>query len=299
MKPSVSIVIPTRNRSAVLARCLAALPAGTRALKAPQVIVVDDCSSDDTGKVVDQFCSATGWQVRYLHQDCPLGANAARNAAIQVARGEVITFIDDDVLVTDGWLHRLLAGLSEHFPIVSGPVRLMAEGPVFGKHREEVSGYLSEILVPARGARGEIVPAACNMAAFRWVFDRARFDQNIQPPVEENDWLERTGVSAQFVPDAWVWHYKTQQELNPRTILVDVWRRGSEGGWWLRERLGIPARERWSLARRSLHTSVRAFGHAVLRRCWGGVVVGIGELSRALALAGLLHRGPRAPESWR
>ena len=297
--PIVSIIIPTRNRSTMLGQCLAALPAGARDLKSPEVIVVDDCSSDDTNKVVDQFCSATRWPARRLRQDHPLGANAARNAALQIARGEVIVFIDDDVLVPEGWLLKLLSGLSENFPIASGPVRLTADGPIFGKHREEVSSYLSEILVPARGQRGEIVPAACNMAAFRWVFGRAQFDHNVQPPVEENDWLERTGVSAAFMPEAWVWHYKTEQELKPRRILVTVWRRGSEGGWWLRERLGIPAGRRWALARRSLHTSLRAFGHAVLRRCWGGVVIGLGELSRALALAGLVNRGPRLPESWR
>jgi glycosyltransferase involved in cell wall biosynthesis len=299
MKPYVSIIIPTRNRSAVLARCLAALPAGVRGLQSTEVIVVDDCSSDATCNVIERFGNATGWPVHCLHQQHPLGANAARNTGLQAAQGEVVVCIDDDVLVTDGWLLKLLAGLSEHFPIVSGPVRLMAEGPVFGKHREEVSSYLSEILVPARGARGEIVPVACNMAAFRWVFDRAQFDENVRPPVEENDWLERTGQSARFVPEACVWHYKTEQELKPHRILASVWRRGGEGGWWLRERLEIPARKRWTLAKRSLRTSLRAFGHAVLRRCWGGVVVGLGELSRALALAGLLHRGTRAPESWR
>jgi hypothetical protein len=37
----------------------------------------------------------------------------------------------------------------------------------------------------------------------------------------------------------------------------------------------------------------------VLQRCWGGAVVGLGELSRALALAGVVNRRPRVPESWR
>lgn len=299
MNPSISIIVPTRNRSAILARCLAALPAGACGSESPEVIVVDDCSSDDTNSVVDQFCSATRWQVRLLRQDRPLGANAARNAALQVTRGEVIVLIDDDVLVTEGWLSKLLAGLSERVPVVSGPVHLMMDGPVFGKHREEVSSYLSEILVPARGSRGQIIPAACNMAAFRWVFDIARFDEAVRPPVEENDWLERAGVRAGFVQEASVWHHKTQAELNPSRILAGVWRRGGEGGWWLRERLRIPAHERWMLARRSLHTSLRAFGHALLRGCWGGVVVGLGELSKALALAGFVKRRPRVPESWR
>ena len=299
MTSGVSIIIPTRNRAAILARCLASLPAGARGLEVPEVIVVDDCSNDDTSQAVDEFSNTIGWQVRYLRQDHPLGANAARNAALRIAQGELLVFIDDDVLTTEGWLRQLLAGLSEQFPVVSGPVRLMTDGPIPGTHREEVSSYLSEVLVPVRGLQGEIVPVACNMAAYRWVFDRAYFDEKVRPPVEENDWLERTGVRAGFVHEAWVSHYKGQRELALRTLLAGVWRRGGEGGWWLRERLKIPARRRRLLTRSSLRTSFRAFGHAILRGCWGGVFVGLGELSKALALAGFVNREPRAPQTWR
>lgn len=299
MTPRVSIIIPTRNRAAILARCLAELPAGTRGLESPEVIVVDDCSKDDTKKTVEQFCSVTGWQVHYLSQDRPLGANAARNAALKIARGEIIVLIDDDVFVSAGWLCKLLAGISEDLPVVSGAVRLMVDGPIPGKHREELSSYLSEILAPVRDLQGQIVPAAGNMAAYRSVFDRTRFDEKLRPPVEENDWLERAGVRAGFVQEAWVAHYKTEQELRLGRLLTTVWHRGSEGGWWIRERLRLPAHKRRFLARRSLRTSFRAFGHAMLRGCWGGVVVGLGELSKALALCGLVNRGQRAPESWR
>ena len=299
MNPSISIVIPTRNRSAILARCLAALPVGTRGLAAPEVIVVDDCSNDETGKVVDQFCMETRWPVRSLRQNRPLGANAARNAALRVAHGEVIVIIDDDVLVSEGWLSKLAAGLSANFPVVSGPVRLALEGPVLGKHREEVQAFFGEILQSPVGFDGQHLPVLGNLAAYRKVFELAGFDEFLRPPIEEADWLQRAGVQCGFVPDAWVWHYKTPESLSPGAVLAGVWRRGAEGGWWARERLRIPAHERWALARRSLRTSLRAFGHAGFRRCWGGVVVGLGELSTALALAGLVNRGPRVPESWR
>ncbi len=228
-----------------------------------------------------------------------MGANAARNAALQAAHGEIIVFIDDDVLVTDGWLSKLLAGLSEQCPVVSGPVRLTLDGPVLGKHREEVSSYFSEILSPPRGSRGEVVPVLGNLAAYRTAFESAKFDETLRPPIEEADWLRRSGVQCGFVSDAWVWHHKTREEANPGRILAGVWRRGSEGGWWLRERSKIPPHERRTLAKRSLQTSLRAFGHAAFRGCWGGAVVGLGELSRALALAGLIHRGRRVPQSWR
>lgn len=295
----VSIIIPTRNRGAILARCLAALPAGARGLAAPEVIVSDDCSSDDTEKVIRQFCVESGWHVRHLRQVHALGANAARNAAVRLARGEVLVLIDDDVLVTEGWLRKLLSGLSAEFPVVSGPLRLLAEGPVLGKHRDEIQAFFGEVLESPVSFDGVHVPVLGNLAAYRTLFQKALFDECIRPPVEEADWLRRTGARCGFVSDALVWHYKTQEEFNPKQVLPSVWRRGREGGWWVRERAKITARECRKLAVRSAHISLRAFGHALVRRCWGGVVIGVGEMSKALALAGILNRNPRLPESWR
>ena len=196
MKNSASIIIPTRNRSAILARCLAALPAGARGLIPPEVIVVDDCSNDSTCQVVDQFHFDTHWPVLCLRQDRPRGANAARNAALRVAHGEIIVIIDDDVLVTEGWLAKLTSGLSDDCPVVSGPVRLSIEGPVLGKHREEVQAFFGEILRSPVGIDGQQVPVLGNLAAYRKVFALAGFDESLRPPVEEADWLQRTGAGA-------------------------------------------------------------------------------------------------------
>ena len=299
MNESVSILIPTRNRSAILAKCVAALPEGIRGINPPEVIVVDDCSTDDTTQVVEAFGRASGWQVQCLRQERPLGANAARNSALKVARGETIVLMDDDAIATEGWLAKLLSALSKQYPVVTGAIRITLKGAILGRHREEVSTYLSEVLTAPHGAVGETVPVACNMAAYRWVFDRAVFDERVRPPTEEGDWLRRTGVSAAFVPEALVWHYKTAEETQLNRMLRLAWFRGSEGGWWVRERLNVPSGRRLLMVGQSLKTSVRAFGHAAWGRCWGGAIVGLSELSRALALAGLINRGPRVPESWR
>jgi glycosyltransferase involved in cell wall biosynthesis len=299
MNESISIVIPTRNRSAILARCLAALPAGARGLNAPEVIVVDDCSSDPTARIVEEFARVSGWSAQCLQQERPQGANAARNRGMHIARGEIIVMIDDDAIATEGWLAKLLSSLSQESPVVSGAIRLTIEGPILGKHRGEVSPYLSEVLSPPIGVDGVTVPVACNMAAFRWVFEAANFDERLRPPAEEDDWLRRTGASSRFVPEALVWHYKSPEEIRVMRMLRLAWFRGSEGGWWIRECGNTSVRQRLPIAMHSLSTSGRAFGHAIFRRCWGGVVVGLSELSKALALMGVINRGTRVPGSWR
>ena len=228
-----------------------------------------------------------------------MGANAARNAALKVARGQVIVLIDDDAIVTEGWLRNLLNGLSQEYPVASGAMRLTLEGPLLGKHREEIQGTLGEVLRAPIGFDGQTVPVLANLAAFRWVFQRANFDETVRPPLEEAEWLLRADVRAVFVPDALVWHYKTKEDLRLSRVLRYVWLRGSENGWWVRERLGTPYLKRLSMAGMSLRTAIRSFAHAVWQRCWGGLVVGLGELSMALALMGIINRGPRTAKSWR
>jgi glycosyltransferase involved in cell wall biosynthesis len=296
----VSIIIPTRNRASVLTQCLGALGKEICGAGPCEVIVVDDCSADETQMAVEQFARASPFSVQCLRQAKPLGANAARNRGLELARGEIIIFLDDDVLVPPGWRAKLLSGFATTgCPVVTGPVRLMIEGHLLGKHRQEIGSHLAEVLEAARGLDGEVVPVAGNMASWRWVFDRARFDETLRPPTEEVDWLGRACVKAGFVPEAWLWHVKTREELRLLPLLKGAWWRGSEGGWWIRERAKVRSQERLPMALRGAKNCARAFGHALARRCWGGVVVGLGELARSMALVGLTNRGDRVPESWR
>lgn len=94
MKPRASIVIPTYNRARYLTRVLDALerqdtPAGTF-----EVVVADDGSTDDTSTVLER---ETSFPLIRLRQD-NAGPAAARNGAIEQASGEIVIFIDDDVI---------------------------------------------------------------------------------------------------------------------------------------------------------------------------------------------------------
>ena len=92
----ISVVVPTYNRAEVLDRCLGAL-----AGQAPdEVIVVDDGSTDDTRVVLARHPWAG--VVRQYNQ----GRSAAKNAGVQAARGDVVLFMDDDVIATPGLIAR-------------------------------------------------------------------------------------------------------------------------------------------------------------------------------------------------
>ena len=104
-----SIVIATRNRSALLGRTLDAVAGQHWPRAQMDVIVADNGSIDDTRAVV-AAARDRGLPVRYLLVQQP-GKSHAVNAALQVTRGDVIAFTDDDVQPEPGWL----AGLARAF----------------------------------------------------------------------------------------------------------------------------------------------------------------------------------------
>ena len=96
MRPLVSIIIPTYNRSYSLPLSLASVIAQN--YKNIEIIIVDDNSSDNTSAVCQRFMSEFGDIIQYVRNETNLGAAASRNKGIQLARGDLVTFLDSDDL---------------------------------------------------------------------------------------------------------------------------------------------------------------------------------------------------------
>lgn len=107
--PYVSVIVPTHNRPDRLQACLRSL----LALKYPryEIIIVDNApSTSATRDFIEQECHDLP-QVRYVREDRP-GVSWARNRGMMVARGEILAFTDDDVVVDPYWLIELVRGFS-------------------------------------------------------------------------------------------------------------------------------------------------------------------------------------------
>jgi len=100
----LSVVIPTYNRLPILQKCLRALEAQQLADPAVgfEVVLVDDGSSDDTVAWVQQHASELP-HVRLICQEHG-GPAEGRNRGVDAARGDVIVFIDSDLVVAEGFL---------------------------------------------------------------------------------------------------------------------------------------------------------------------------------------------------
>jgi Glycosyl transferase family 2 len=98
-RPRLSVIVPVYNDRAGLSRCLPALAAG--AGPDVEIIVVDDASTDDSAAI------AAALPVRLIRMPANAGPAAARNSGARHASGDILLFVDSDVVVAPGALDRV------------------------------------------------------------------------------------------------------------------------------------------------------------------------------------------------
>lgn len=96
----LSVIIPTYNRRDSLLRTLESLSRQTYPADRFEVIVVDDGGNDGTAEVADR---RHPFPFRYIRQENQ-GDAAARNRGAQEARGDVLQFLDDDIVLEPGFI---------------------------------------------------------------------------------------------------------------------------------------------------------------------------------------------------
>ena len=95
--PQISIIIPVYNVEAYLEKCVDSVLA--QRAGDFEVILVDDGSTDSSGRLCDAYAQAHAQQVRVIHQ-ANAGLGGARNTGIEAATGEYLLFIDSDDFVS-------------------------------------------------------------------------------------------------------------------------------------------------------------------------------------------------------
>ncbi len=126
--PPISVVIPAYNAAHSITDCMNALQ--RQCIDHPfEVILVDDGSTDETGKLAAE----AGAIVVRKERGRPA---AARNAGIQAARGDIICFTDADCEPHDNWLHELT------LPCFTDPDTIGGKGIYDTKQREIVARFV-------------------------------------------------------------------------------------------------------------------------------------------------------------
>ena len=93
--PTVSVIIPTYNRADLISKPIQSVLA--QSYQDFEIIVVDDCSTDNTETVLESFDDP---RIHYIQHQTNSGAAVARNTGIDRSTGDYVAFLDSD----DEWL---------------------------------------------------------------------------------------------------------------------------------------------------------------------------------------------------
>lgn len=143
----ISVIVPVYRTEAYLDKCIASIVDQT--YKNLEIILVDDGSPDRSGEICDAW-AAKDSRIQVIHQS-NAGGGAARNAALDAARGTLLAFVDsDDYIAPDMYEHlqtliRQGADIAEcahvdvrdseeEFADKSNAVRMYSAGEAMAKH---------------------------------------------------------------------------------------------------------------------------------------------------------------------
>ncbi|TMO69982.1 glycosyltransferase family 2 protein [Pseudoalteromonas aurantia] len=114
-KPLVSVYIPTKNRIQLLKRAINSVLAQT--YDNIEIIVVDDGSSDNTPIILKELSEYYS-NLHFYRFDTSQGAPAARNYAIDKAKGKLITGLDDDDYFLPKRIESLVSNFDERYTFI-------------------------------------------------------------------------------------------------------------------------------------------------------------------------------------
>lgn len=239
----MSVVIVTYRRPGDLDEALASVVAQRRA--PDEVLVVAQPDDAATVPVVEAYAAKTGGLVRLVPNDRGDALTIARNVGVEAASGDLLVFLDDDVVLDPGYLGTLETYMAAH-PAVLGAQghwardaqpglrgRLKAAfARAFLLTRYEArrcrvlpSGHLTYPLRP-RGPTPCMWLSGCNMAYRREVFRDRRFDERLLRGSFGEDWdfsyrlWRRHPGSLVLLPEARLVHKSSPLSRAPVPDLV-------------------------------------------------------------------------------
>ena len=248
MTTTFSIIIPTRDRHHAVATLLESIKRldGLARVK-PEIIVCDNCSKDQTWSSLREIAADYPVPLSLLQSTSP-GKSRALNEAIAVARGEVLAFLDDDVVVEPAWL----AAWENHFRQSS---QLAAQGAIHIPPREFADPEIRRLIEKYRTVRPIDFDAnasaidslnGANMAVRRELFDRVgKFDIRLGPgasgtseDVELARRICRSGTKIDYVKQAVVYHHVDRSRLTEAYFRAVHKRQGASRFMFKRQSVG-------------------------------------------------------------
>jgi len=219
--PEISVIIPTYNRAHLISRSIQCVL--NQSYQDFEIIVVDDCSIDNTEEVIREF-QKKDERIRYIRHEKNKGPAAARNSGIKAAKGEYIAFQDSD----DEWLPEKLYKHMMIFKKVEKKIGVVYSG--FWKIRNGKKLYIPSPYVFQKEGnihkellKGNFIGMPASVVRKECFTKIGNFDIKI-PYLE--DWELWIRISKyyefKYIPEPLVISYYTSGGVNEKSIIVGV-----------------------------------------------------------------------------
>ncbi len=239
----ISVIVPVKDGGARFRALMAALAAQDFSADRWELLVADNGSTDGTPDWARTRAATFPVPMTVLDASARPGSYAARNVALQQARGNVLAFTDADCLPVPGWLSAGLRALEDGpADLAGGHVRFTFRGsrPDTAELVDSLTNMQMEIDILQRG-----VTKTANLFARREVFDRnGPFPDDLRSggDVQWTGAAVRAGFRLVFAPAAEVahparsWGEMWRKQVRVGRGQMPVMRRaGRSWGWILRD----------------------------------------------------------------
>ena len=217
MTTEISLVICTYNRCRYLPEALESIRKQNLPAEKFELIIVDNNSTDDTAAIVKEFISQHPAMNLHYFFEANKGLSFARNRGIQEAKAPIVNYVDDDAILSEGYLEAMISFFANH-PNASG-----AGGKVIPKYEEgREPAWMSKYL---NGFIGKInfgdevqlfskemkYPVGCNMAYKKAILEKAGGFNNALQFRSDDKYIfyqvKKYTDQIYYVPNAWLYHY--------------------------------------------------------------------------------------------
>lgn len=219
--PTVTVVLPTHNRSDMLQDAFSGLLQQTYPFDRFDVVLINDASTDDTDAVASRLALQAPFKVHYIRTP-GLGAVGARNFGMREATGEIVAHLDDDNRPVPEWIEEAVRGFrSPDVAIVGGPVTPKPEQPLgmlcfYPNYAEDRGIYPTSNVFYRR-------EVALEVGGFDESFGGSLLGRPLTGWDSDLAWrIRRRGYRARFRPGVIAYQEVLRQE--PMEWVKDAWR---------------------------------------------------------------------------
>ena len=167
----ISVIVPVYGVEKYLQKCIESIIAQT--YSSIEIILVDDGSPDNSGKICDEYAKKDS-RIKVIHQPNG-GLSAARNAGLDIATGEYVSFVDSDDYIDDNYLSCMMKHISNGDMVSCSVVDENETGTIINVRKTEDRCYSTIEALNEMCYEQKLGTSACGKLLKKELVDKNRF----------------------------------------------------------------------------------------------------------------------------